>query len=358
MNLQAKDLLDNTGNLLKNAQEGVDISQLFQGVKIPDLDDLSQLMKSVLPQNLTQFDTEGALQLLSPFEFQDKIKQGIESMQGLIQDQIKSVISEVTSSVENIQDSSSQAESMSEQVGSLINGNQQGMFDGAMESVSKISDASVDIPVISKFSQSISKATDNIKSLTPKQVRDLADPDYYNQVVSDTLGTANKLLEQDIVNTAKEYISAPPSIESVTSMFSTGNSLIGNFGPTASGEPYILEASIITYYGKGDGADLDAYKKKTPTGKQLQSGKSCAVDNVNILYNSKVEVPGLGTFTAVDRLRGGNSNLMLYYDTKEQAEAANKKIKGRVPVTVTPPGESKSVAKAEPLYRGKDAKNI
>jgi len=358
VNLQAKDLIDNTGNLLSKIQEGADVGQLLQGVKLPKLDGLSELMKSVLPQNLTQFDPEGALQLLSPLDFQDKIKQGIESMQGLIEDQIKSVINEVTAAVEDVQSIANQVADSVSQIGDMLSSNQQGLFDSALEAAAKISDASVDIPVLSKFSQSISKATDSIKKFTPKQIRDLSDPDYYNQVVSETLNTANTLLENDIIETAKEYIQSPPSIESVSSMFTTANSLLGNLGPTSSGEPYTLEASIITYYGRGEGADLDAFKKKTPTGKQLQSGKSCAVDNVNILYNSKVSVPGLGTFTAVDKLRGGNANLMLYYETKDQAEAASKKIKGKMLVTVTPPGGGKQVAKADPLYRGKEAKII
>lgn len=365
MNLQAKSLLDNTADLaskagtgLIEAAQGIDLGQLVQGVKLPQLDELSTLMKSVLPQNLTQFDAEGVLQLLSPLDFQSKVKEGIESMQGLILEQINGVINEVTSAVETVQQTADQAVEVANQIGELLSGNQQGMFDSALEAVSKLSDATSDVPVISNFSQSISQATDTIKNLTPKQVRDLANPDYYNQVVTETLEKANTLLEQNIIETAQEYIQSPPSIASVGTLFASANSLLGNSGPSTSGEPYTIEATVATYYGKGEGADLEAYRKKTPTGKQLQSGKSCAVDNVNILYNSKVSVPGLGTFTAVDRLRGGSANLMLYYETKDQADAATKKIKGKMAVTVTPPGGGKAVQKAEPQSRGNEAKLI
>lgn len=358
MNLQAKDLIDTTANLISKVQEGVNISDILQGIKIPQLDDLSQLLQTVLPQNLTQFNVEGVLELLNPLEFQDKIKQGIDSMQGLIEGQIKSVIDEVTNTVQQVEDITEQAVDTVEQISSTLTSGNLNIFDSALEAVSKINNYTVDIPVISKFSQTIATATDSIKNLSPKQIRDLADPEYYNQVVSETLNTANQLLEQDIIDTAKQFVQVPPSIESVSSLFASANTALGGLGPTSSGEPYVVEATVTTYFAKGEGADIDAFNNKTSTGKKLQSGKSCAVDNINILYNSKVTVPGVGTFTAVDRLRGGSSTIMLYYETKEQADSVSKKLTGKIPVTVKPPGGGGILEKILPQSRGNEAKII
>jgi 3D (Asp-Asp-Asp) domain-containing protein len=357
MNLQSSDLIDNTANLLKKVQENVDVSELLNGFKLPKLDDLANVMTQVLPQNLTQFNVEGVLELVNPLEFQNKIKQGIESVQGLIEDQIKAKIQEATTLVQEVQQTASEAANTIENISSTFNSSDN-IFDSALESVSKISNLGGNIPILSKFNQTISKATDSIKNLSPKQIRDLADPEYYNQVVSETIGTANSLLEQDIIQTANDFIQIPASVQSVASMFTAANSILGVAGPSSTGEQYTLEVTASTYYGRGEGADLDAYNKKTATGKQLQSGKSCAVDNVNILYGSKVSVPGLGIFTAVDRLRGGSASLMLYYDTKEQADSANKKLTGKIVVNITPPNTGNIFEKFTTQIRGNSTKVI
>jgi len=360
VNLQASDLLDSSGTFLSNLQEGVNPSELLGSVKIPDLGDYGNLLQSVLPKNLTSFDTDGILQLLSPHDFQDKIKKGIESVQGLIENEIKNTINEVTSTVDRLDSGNENVmEASFSEIGSAISDNQTAFLSDAVGSVSSISNIQEDVPVISKFTQNISAATDTIREFTPKQIRDLADPDNYNRVMQETLQKANTLLETDIVNTAKEFIQSPPGIGSVGTLFASANTLLGLSGPTSSGEPYSVEVKVSTYYAEGDGSDIDAFKKKTATGRQLQSGKSCAVDNVTILYNSKIEVPGVGTFVAVDKLRGGGATLQLFYDKKEQAMAVEGKLTGKMVVKVTPPTTLGSIInKVIPVSRGNDAKLI
>lgn len=342
MNLQAKDLLDSTQGLLerlKDTELKIDIGSFLKQIKLPSLDSLSEGLTSLLPKNLTEIDIEGVVMSLNPLNLQDTIKKGINSVQGLIEDEIKGVISEVTSTVEQATNTINSTINTVKGVGDALSTNQFDLLTKATEALASITDFDVDVSAISQFQNSISKATDTIKDFSPKQIRDLADPDIYEKVVQETLQTANSLLETEALSQLNEFIKIPTSIGAATSMFSAANSLLGSSGPKGS-NTYSLEVSISTYNGKGEGGDLEAYTKKSATGKQLISGKSCAVDNVNILFNSKVDVPGVGVFNAVDKLRGGGATLQLYYESDTEAAAVMPMLKNKLSVKVTPPGGS------------------
>jgi hypothetical protein len=358
VNLQSPELNDLT-SLVSSKLQGVDIGSITQSFKLPSLNNMSELLKNLTPQNLTQFAEDGARQLLSPSNLQDAIKSGIDSLKDEIEGEIKGVLDQVVNTANTVKSTAEQISSTIQNIGNLdILSQQSGFFEEAFNNLSNITNLNIDFGTVSKFGQTISKATGSLRELSPKQVRDLANPEYYNKVVKETLNTANTMLESDVLEAAKDFIKVPSNIGSVAGLFTTANTLLGSSGPSAKSEEYSLEVKISTYYGKGDGADVDAFNKKSATGKQLKSGKSCAVDNVKILFDSKVEVPGLGTFTAVDKLKGGGADLQLYYETAQEALKAQAKIPGKVLVKVKPPKVSVAISEAFTTTRGKEAKLI
>lgn len=330
-----------SSSLVDKLSEGVQLDKIVGSLKLPKLNNMSQLLTGLLPQNLSEFNAEGVLELLNPANFQDTLKNGINSLKDEIEGEIKGVLDEVINTANQIESTAKQVSSTIGNLGNLnILSNQSGFFEDAFNKVSTLTNLNVDFGTVSKFGQTISSAANTVRNLSPKQIRDLADPEYYNQVVQDTLSTANKMLENDVVETVKDFVKVPANIGSVGALFSTAGSVLGSIGSSSgnsdTGE-FSMEAKISTYYGKGDGADIDAFTYKSATGRKLMSGKSCAVDNVKILFNSKVEVPGIGTFTAVDKLKGGGADLQLYFDTAEEGLKAQAKLTDKVLVKVKPP---------------------
>lgn len=340
MNLKSPELNDLT-SLVTSKLQDVDLGAVVQTFKVPSLNNMSQLLLNLVPQKLTEFDDEGVLKLLNPSTLQDTIKSGIDSLKDEIEGEIKGVLDQVINTANTVQSTVNQAASVVNNLGNFnldILSSQSGFFENAFSTLSNVTNLNVDFGTVSKFGQTISQAANSLKNLSPKQIRDLANPEYYNQVVQNTLSTANTLLENDVLETAKNFIKVPSNISSVAGLFTTANTLLGtSTGPNANNKEYSLEVKISTYYGKGDGADIDAFNYKSATGRKLMSGKSCAVDNVKILFDSKVEVPGLGTFTAVDKLKGGGADLQLYYETAQEALKAQAKLSGKVLVKVRPP---------------------
>lgn len=356
MNLNANDIVSGAEQLLSSLQDGISISDITSIVQLPELDQFSQLASSLLPQNLIEVDESGTFKLLDPLTLQDTIKSGIDSVKGIIEEEIKGVIDEVTSiagqATEVVDSVSSVLQSIGE--GNILESID--FFDDALGSVSNLFGFSIDTGTLSQYSKTVSDTANSIREFSPKQIRDLADPEVRERVIAGTLDTATQLLESDVLQTVSQYVQLPVSVGAVTSLFTTANSLLGRLS-TSDGS-YSTNVNISTYYGKGPGADLEAYDKKSSTGKQLISGKSCAVDGVNIPYGSKVEVPGLGTFEAVDRIKTGGGNLKLYYDTVTEALDAESKLKDTMVVKVTPPGGSGTRQPITVSNRGNSAKLI
>lgn len=358
MNFNAEEMTGSATALLSKLQEGVGIQDILGSLQLPQLDQFSQLASSLLPQNLVSVSSEGVFSLLNPVELQNAVKSGIDSLQDVIKQEINDVIGEVQSIAQQASDTVNQIGDTLQSLGQKLTTDQLGFFEEAFSAASSMFDLGIDTGIVSNFANTVSTATDSIRQLSPKQIRDLADPEYLQSVVSTTLETANSLLETEVVNTALEYASLPVSAGAVSNLFSTVNSLLGAPGPKTSGEPYQTEVRVATYYGKGDSGDIDAFSKKSATKQQLVSGKSCAVDNVKILYNSKVEVPGLGTFTAVDKIRSGGVDLQLYYEDINQAMEADAKLKSTMVVKVTPPGGGQKTDFQLPGRRGTDTKLV
>lgn len=358
MNFNAEEMVGSATELLNKLSDGVSVDDIFSVLQMPQLDQFSQLASSLLPQNLVSVDGDGKFKLLNPLELQETVKAGIDSLKDVITQEINDVIGEVTSIAGQATDLVNKTGDTLKSLGKKLTTDQLGFFDEAFSAASSMFNLGIDTGVVSNFANTVSTATDSIKQLSPKQIRDLANPEYLQKVVSTTLDTANNLLANEAISTAIEYAGLPVSAGSVTNLFATANTLLGGIGPKVSGEPYELQVRISTYYGKGEGGDLDAYNKTCATKQKLVSGKSCAVDNVKIQYNSKVEIPGLGTFIAVDRLRSAGVDVQLYYDDENQASEAKSKIQGEMVVKVTPPGSSIKTNNSKSARRGQDAKLI
>lgn len=358
MNLNANDIVSGAEQLLSGLQDGISLSDITSIVQLPQLDQFSQLATSLLPQNLIKVDDSGNFKLLDPLTLQDTVKKGIDSVKGVIEEEIRGVINEVTSVAGQAANTINVAANTLSSLGKGNITESLDFFDDALGSASSLLGFSADTGTLSQYTKTVSDVTDTVRKLSPKQIRDLADPEFRENIVQNTLNKATELLESDVLSTVEQYVQLPVSVGAVTSLFTTANSLLNRPGAKQAGEPYSVAVKVDTYYGKGPGADLDAYNKKCATNKQLISGKSCAVDNVNILYGSKVEVPGVGTFEAVDRIKNGGVNLSLYYDSIDEAGPVNSKLTGIINVRVTPPAGSTTAQRSIAEKRGQSAKLI
>lgn len=357
MNLQGTELKKIPEFLLeelKDIEIPVDLSAILDQVKLPDLGGLASSFQNLLPQNLT-VSVDGISQLLNPEALQQTIQSGISQVSGLVEDQIRQTLDQAmsvaTEVVNTAQDTVSQIVGLGQALQSL---NVEYLDSALTKFLGVAGTMGVDTTQIAQIQSAVSPVLQNIKNLSPKQLRDLQDPAKYTEFVNSAVETATGLIGEQAISQALQSVSPSLNIETLTNLFKEGVGLFSSGGGGEGGNEYEELVEIHTYYAKGEGADIDAAKKKSVTGKALQSGKSCAVDNARILFGSKVKT-SLGTFEAVDKTKipssSGSPVINLFYETQAEAIAKDLELttsgKKKQVVKVTPPGGSYTPRKLE-----------
>jgi len=350
MNLNGEELTkvsDTLLEILKDEVIVVPLDQLLSQIKIPDLGGLIQSFQQLLPQNLIQFAVDGIPTLLNPTQLQQAIAQGIDAVKGLVESQITTALN---NALGNLNQSTNQAQ---EVASGFVNAANQ-ISSGNSNVIGGIIDTSIsignitgqDTSSIALVSGAIAPILEEIQNLSPREIRDLQNPQAFQQYVSQAVETAGELIGNEAVKNAASSIEPSLNIATIGNLFKIGVDFFGSLGPgLGNGEEYEELVEIRTYYAKGEGADVDASKYKSVTGKRLQPGRSCAVDNARILFDSSVAT-SVGTFTAVDKVKTPSSTgipvVSLFFDDQETASQIDLQLsqskKSKQIVKVRPPG--------------------
>jgi hypothetical protein len=343
MNLQGSELSQVPQNILNQLQDTgipVDVSSILDLLPIPDLGGLTETFKGLLSQNLTTINTEGFSELLNPVALQDALKQGLEGVKGAIEQEIKGVLDQAMSVANEVTSTAQSIASTISNIGQAATSLNFEFFNNALTQFIGIAGTmGVDTTQIAQLQGAVSPVLDSISNLSPKQLRDLQDPAKYQEFLNQAVNTATTLVGDQAVSNALLAIAPSLNIQTLLNLTKEGVGVVPNAND--KGEYEVL-VEIQTYYAKGEGADIDAARKKSVTGRQLQSGKSCAVDNAKIMFGSEVQT-SLGTFTAVDKAKAISTSGLpvvgLFFET--QQEAAEKDIQ------LTASGKRRQVVKVK-----------
>jgi 3D (Asp-Asp-Asp) domain-containing protein len=352
MNFNGSEVQDAQGNayLLEQIKDNVDIGSIIGSIQLPNIGGLNNIFGGLLPQNLTQVAEDGVATLLNGVNLEQAIAQGVESVKGLVEQEIKSAMDTAMGVVNEVTDVAEEAISSINTIGTgLFSLNLESMQKGLDSLINVTGSFGVDTSAITSITQSYGSVIDSIQNLSPKALQDLQDPAFYQSFLEGAVGEASALIGNSALAGAVQSIAPSVDISSMINLAQAGVGLFSSGTPTGVGgrENEIL-VELTTYHGKGDGADFDAAQKKTTFGPQLQSGKSCAVDNSTILFGSTVEIPGFGSFKAVDKAKtsstSGNPVVAMYFETQEEAVAKELQIiksrKKTIVVKVKPTGGS------------------
>ena len=337
-------------NLTKEDPLSIAINAVLDLVKIPDLGGVLGSFGGLLPQNLIQTAADGVNTLLDAKSLKEVINTGIEQVSGLLEETITSKLNETISTATSLVETNAQAatsalESVVESSLSSVttNADYLGATTDTFFNATNITGS--DLTSITNIQSAATSAINEvIGNLSPKQIANLSDPAFYQQIVNSALKAATSAISSSAIANAVAQVAPALGIDSMVKLAQAG---VGLFSTDADGnqKPSEILAEINVYYGKGDGADSDAAQKKSVSGRSLQSGKSCAVDNSTIMIGSTVQT-SVGTFTAVDKTKTASSNgvpvVDLFFETREEAAQIQLKLsqskKKQQVVRVTPPG--------------------
>jgi hypothetical protein len=358
MNLQGSELSNITTNLEEVLTKGdsivLGITDIIQSIKLPDLGGLINTFSSLLPQNLIEVSETGVYTLLNATELDQIVESGVENIRGIVEAEVNSKLSLLQAGIDQVTDTAQAAASTLTNLGLAVSNLNVDYLNKSLNSFLQIDNIiGADLPNITNIQSSVGSVIDSLDNLSPKQIRDLADPAFYQQVFNETVDTALSFAGSEAVQNAITQIAPSVNIGALTKLAQAGISTF-NQPANVDGTPGSFRklVEIKFNYGEGEGSDADSSKEKSVTGRKLQSGKSCGVDGTNILIGSTVKT-SLGTFTAVDKSKTPSSAGLpvvdLYYRDAstvlvKELELNNAGLNKQV-VEVIPPGGGSYVAK-------------
>jgi len=350
MNLEGNELHKITVNLKDRLLEdplSIDIGSLLELVKIPDLGGVLNSFSNLLPQALTTLTEEGIYTLLDPTNLQRVVQEGINSVTGIIENEITAKLQQLMSLTSEVTNTAqAAAQSIVSAGASLASFNLGYLNKTAEQFLQSFNITGTDLTSIANVQSAASSIISTLDNLSPAEIRELANPAFYQQVFSQTLESAKNAVGIEAINNALTQISPSLNIITMNKLAETGVGLF-NTGTDENGarKQYEILAEVRVFYAMGDGADSDAAQKKSVSGQALQSGVSCGVDNQKILIGSTVET-SLGTFKAIDKTKqsvsAGLVPVHLFFENVEEAAMKTYELsstkKNRQIVKVTPPG--------------------
>lgn len=357
MNYNATDLTA-VAQELQSKLEGLNQAELQQLTNIPSFDQFGQQASALLPDNFINVASNGAQQLLSPTNFANKMTQGLNQIAPQVQQQATGLINAVAGkTIGNI--GSFDAAGALDQLDSLLSQmSNKFSIKSADQMISALTN-SVQGGQIGNIQSAMQNAFSSASQLTPKGIRDLANPSNLTNKINETVSNAKNNITSAAQQMALDQANNPGFSNSGQLPFQQLSS------PSFSGSNengFQLAVRLTVYWSKGSGTDYYTAKKLSSTGRILAEGISAAVDPVIIPYLSRMDIPYVGTRLAVDtggavkarRASGGRLPIVdVYFEKKETALAFTRSIPTQeVVITVYPPKSQYKYAKYSPPTYG------
>ncbi len=324
MNFSGSEIKESLGLFKGKLDEGVSLDAILGFVDIPELSEFSKLAEGLLPQNLLKTGSDGKLSLLSLNELQQALSKGLGDIRGYLEGEILGLFNEIAGDVQNLQDEAKSIYNELSNLTSSIQKDNSAITDLALSTLNGATGLNLNTQSLGSIYKTASNTINSFTALSPKQIKDLSDSNFYGNITKTTLdsaiesaGAASLLLsEESLINDQLDSSAYPDLFKSSLEKNKSDDGTIK------------IAVDRQVYWGKGEGASPEAAAKKANSGSQLVSDYSLAVDNSKILIGHKVsfsddskEREGVDVATTSKGLSIGliYPVVAIYFDDKEKA---------------------------------------
>jgi len=324
VNFSGSEIKESLQLFREKLDEGVSVDNILGFVDIPELSEFSKLAEGLLPQNLLKTGSDGKLSLLSLNELQQALSKGLGDIKGYLEKEILTLFDEIAGDVQNLQDDAKSIYSELSNLTSSIQKDNSAITDLALSTLNGATGLNLNTQSLGSIFKTASNTINSFTALSPKQIKNLADPNFYGNITKTALdtaieaaGAASLLLgEESLINEQLDSSSYPELFKSSLEKNKSDDGTIK------------IAVDRQVYWGKGEGASPEAAAKKANSGSQLVSDYSLAVDNSKILIGHKVsfsddskEREGVDVATSSKGLSIGliYPVVAIYFDDKEKA---------------------------------------
>lgn len=332
--------------------------QTFQSMtSIPSFTPFNQQMSQLAPQNFISVDPNGIQSIFNPANLSTSISTAIN---GITQDLIGTATNLLNSIAGNALGSVSSflgGGLFNDVFGQLIS-IAQGFSTNSNNQMLDILNQNFSGMQLGNYNQVIENSFNTFTNVTPRYVRDLSNPQFFNSQLNGAVSSAQQNLTTAVTQNAVQTATNPGFSNSAQFPLQQQST------PSYSGnnqDGFDLRIRRTVYWSYGPGTDVDSAAKRSSTGRQLAEGVSAAVDPSIIPYLSRIEFPDIGVRFATDTggavkrrtASGGRLPIIdIYFENRQNALAFANQFPKEVTVKVYPPKTKYKYAKGAPPTYG------
>jgi len=337
VNFNAPDFLKDLENTKDKLASDVSLEEIQSALNVPKLSDFSNLAKGLLPENLIKFDDLGKIGLPTLSDLEASLYTGLTDITDHVKNQITGTLDAIKGEAQAAFD---QAKSVYEDLGNMVSEIQKDsatVSDIGLGALNNVAGLNLTSQSVGNLQKSISNSIESFTALSPKKVKDLADPEFYGRMVDatmqNTLDAAKKNAElaglQGVLN---DQIDSSGYVAMFKGAIESGKNLLPK-EKESDDTKYKIVVKRTIYWGKGEGATPEGSSKKANTGNKLVDNYSLLVDNNKVIIGSKVkfeddkkerEAVDVATPSKGISISTEYPTIAIYFDTKEKAQAYMK----------------------------------
>lgn len=358
MNFSASEIQDDLLSIKEKLGEGITLDDILSFTNLPVISEFSQSSEGLLPVNLIKVGEDGKLDLLSLTQLQQALSKGLGQIKDSLEAEIRGIYNSLKGEVEVIADEAKEIYKELSNLGNTLQKDNSLIADLALSTLNGATGLNINAQTLGNLKRVGENTIKNLSNLSPKQIKELADPDYFGRVVQVTLDSAIA-----VTGMAAEIMGE----ESITNSQLSNSAYMSLFSNEPEGQTKEIVVQREVYWAKGEGATPEAASKKSSwNGATLKNDYSLAVDNTNILIGDKLIFSDEGAARTealnelgknlenskiiankeLNRLEGlANSNPDIVNTSQYQADLAFAR------------SEIESIAKDEAFYKKETSKN-
>ena len=334
MNFSSPEIQQDLQSIQGKFDTGITQESISNISSLPELSQFSELAQGLLASKLLETDENGKLNLLSLTLYQQALSAGLTDIKDYLEGEVLGVFNALKGEVEAVYNQAKEVYTELSDLGKTLQKDQSIIVDAALSTLNGATGLNINAQNLAALKQVGQGTIQNFSNLSPKQIKDLADPAFYGKVVTTTLGAA--LSATGVAATVfagQSIVNSQLSNSSYMNLFSSGS----------TEETKTIAVFRQVYWGKGEGATPEAAAGNASSGSKLVNDYSLAVDNSNILIGSKIkfsddskerEAVDIATRAKGISITGPYPVVAIFFEEKEKAMEYQKKYPKYVTATI------------------------
>ena len=281
MKFNSSEIKNNLEKIKDKIPEDINIQEIYKSINLPQLSDLSESFKKIIPKNLLQYAENGELALLKLKDLKGKIEDSANNIKDIVTEKVNNSFDAIKDNF-NINDNT--LKNITDTVSKFKKENESIVNTLALKGLNNANILNSESQDIASFHNITNKTIQEFSNLSPKNMRTFQTNEKYAKELKEA--TVNVILNKTKLEA--ELMGQESLLNQQLDNSSYENLFAFSLNETENNISKDIVVERTVYWANGGGMFLDNVTDTTSSGYKLMNNYSLAVDNSNILIGSKI----------------------------------------------------------------------